>query len=116
MNTGRSLSRPRPRTRSKNSGVQAAIIPETNRACSAGSYASPRRCRPGQGQGVGLAQVRRGLGVLAAGVEHLGQAEVQPRAVAVAQVRPGQHRRMAARSSSGSLPRSSVASCARAPA
>ena len=51
MNTGISLSSPKPRTRPKKSGVQAAIIRLTKDSCSCGSYSRPRRAI-GQLQGV----------------------------------------------------------------
>ena len=41
-NTGSSLSNPKPRTRSKKSGVQTAIIRATSDSCSFGSYSWPR--------------------------------------------------------------------------
>ena len=108
-NTGSSLSNPKPRTRSKKSAVQAAIMRSTKTACPFGSYSWPRAPR-GQLQRVAPIEVHGGLGILAPRIEDLGQAEVQQQSLFVRQVQlSSSNRRWAARSWCGSLPRSSSA-------
>ena len=90
MKIGRSLSRPKPRTRSKKAGEQAAIMPLDEAGVVGRVVALAALVPLGQGQGVGLPQGLAGLVVVAAGVEHLGQAEVQGAAPAFGQVGVGQ--------------------------
>ena len=73
----------------RSSASKARIRPSTNRSCSAGTYS---RLPLGQlqAEGVGLAEALGGAGVVAAGVEHVGQAEEEPGARAAGQVGVGQ--------------------------
>ena len=89
MKIGRSVSSPKPRTRSKNVGRtgrhQARDEPRMVRRVVVLALGAP----VGQPQGVGLPQVLGGLVVGALGIEHEGQAEVQGRALAPGQVGVG---------------------------
>ena len=87
MNTGSSLSNPKPRTRPKNSGVQTAIIWVTKRLVLFRVVLLAALAPFGPLQRVAPIEVLGGLGILAPRVQDFGQAEVQRQSLCVRQLR-----------------------------
>ena len=88
-NTGSSLSKPKPRTRAKNSGVQTAIIRVTRNSYSCGSYSSAAFAPIGLLQRIAAIEVLGSLGILAPRIEDLSQSEVQQQSLCVRQLLAG---------------------------
>ena len=85
--TGSSLSNPKPRTRSKKSGVQTAIIRVTSNSYSFGSYSWPRLRHSDSCRALPRCEVLGSFGILAPRVQDLGQAEVQQQSLCIRQLR-----------------------------